>query len=116
MSKDYCKEYIKACSCLNDFTNSTTAQIAKHNRAMDKLSKLYHEVEDKDKSFYLVLLDSDNERVRLTAAAHCLGHGIYTDKAMSIVEYLDKHGSAPGVLLDAHGILYVLNTEGHLKF
>ncbi len=116
VSKDYYSEYIKLCSRLNDFTCSTAAKVAKHNRAMDKLSRLYHEVEKEDKSFYLDLMNLDDERVKLTAAAHCLGHGIYIDKAISIVEYLDNHGTTPGVSLDAHGILYVLNTEGHLKF
>lgn len=116
MNKNYYDEYIKLCSKLNDFTDSTTADVVRHNRAMTKLSKLYHVVEQEDKSFYLRLMNSDNERVKLTAAAHCLGHGVYIDKAMAIVEYLDKHGRTPGVSLDAHGILYVLNTRGYLKF
>lgn len=116
MSKDYYGEYIKICSRLNDFTSSTAAKVAKHNCAMVKLSKLYHEVEKEDKSFYLDLMNLDDERVKLTAAAHCLGYGVYIDRAMSIVKYLDKRGTTPGVSLDAHGILYVSNTEGCLKF
>ena len=115
MKIDYKNEYLIYSSKLNDCTTKRDVRI--HNAAMRKLGKLYNIVKNEpDKSFFLDLLQDDNERTRMLAAAHCLGLGVYTSKAKRVLTQLSKNNGNPIVAFEAQATLDVWKQQGYLQF
>ena len=113
--KDYREQFTILCENLNK--GFTKEDVRKHNRSMKKLSHLYHEVEkEKDKSIYLDLLKHENESVRITAAAHCLGFGVYIPIAKMVLNEIAKKSTNSVEAFNAQAILDVYNEQGYLLF
>lgn len=112
---DYKKQYLFYCSNLCDCT--TKEDVKRHNAAMKKLSKLYHQIEsEKDKSFLLELLENENDRTRALVAAHCLGFGVYISKAKKVLSALAENKANPILAFEARATLDVWKQQGYLNF
>lgn len=111
----YIREYEKQCSILND--GISKADIKKHNKAMDKLGKLFHELKSvEDKSFALKLMQDTNKQVALTVAAHCLGWGDYINEAKRTLRKIAKSKDEPLLAFEAEMTLKVYCEQGYLDF
>ena len=104
-------DYVFYGSMLNDCTSKTKSR--KHNKAMGQLSILYHKAETmSDKSFYLELLDNEMPKIRTIVAAHCLGLGIYLDKAQEVLKEIAEYKNDPIMAFEAKATLEVWEKRG----
>lgn len=112
---DHLARYLSLCSHLNDCT--TKADVRRHNAAMKKLSRLYHQIEgEQDRSFLLTLLKNDDGRTRALAAAHCLGLGVYLPEAKKVLSALAEAKADPVLAFEAKMTLDVWRQQGYLRF
>lgn len=113
--KKYFEKYKELCADLTDATSSEEAK--QHNKAMQKLAKLFYELEEvEDKSFLLELLKEENPRTTTLVAAHCLGLGVYKKEAKNILKRNSKLKDNPSASLNAEMTLEVYKSQGYLKF
>ncbi len=114
MKTDYKGLYYLYCEDLCDCTNKKN--VKKHNAAMKKLGNLYQLVKtEADKSFYIELLNSNNDRTRLIVAAHCIGLGVYVSKAKKVLLSLADCNN-PMIAFEARATLDVWKKQGYLEF
>lgn len=112
---DHLARYLSLCSHLNDCT--TKADVRRHNAAMKKLGRLYHQIEgEQDRSFLLALLENDDGRTRVLAAAHCLGLGVYLPEAKKVLSALAEAKADPVLAFEAKTTLDVWRQQGYLRF
>ena len=115
LMSDFKADYYKYCAELN--TGYTRTAVQKHNKAMRKLSRLFHEAELKeDRVFYLELLNSPDATVRLIAAAHCIGLGVYISEAETVLKKIARNGEQTKLAFDAQATLDVWKQQGYLTF
>lgn len=115
MNKNYKEEYTIICGSLEDCTSKS--KVKKHNKAMKKLSRLFHEIAAvEDKSFLIDLLGDSNPRTRLIVAAHCLGLKAYVPQAVVVLKELSRDTSNPFISFEADATLNVWKKTGYLSF
>ena len=119
--KNYSEKYKLYCADLDvdidDEDYGSRERLRKHNNAMYKLSKLYHEIESiEDKSFLFKLLQSDDSCVKINVAAHCLGLGVYVKDALAVLKKESKNKQNRLLAFNAKSCLEVYKKEGSLKF
>ena len=112
----YANDYIRYGSELNDCTNKE--DVKRHNKAMNKLSKLYRVVKELDeKGFLLDLLRHENPRVRRIVAAHCLGMNCYINEALRTLNEIIKANTNRHDVFTAQSIIEVWEKQNHhLRF
>lgn len=111
----YKEKYIALCSKLNDCTSK--ADVQNHNRAMKKLSKLFHAVEKvEDKTFLAELLSFEDKRTQEIAASHCLALNIYVNEAKKVLQVLSKCKTNPIIAFECQSILEVWEKNKYLTF
>ena len=119
--KNYSERYKLYCADLDinidDEDYGSRERLRKHNNAMDKLSKLYHEIENvDDKSFLFEVLQSDDACVKINVASHCLGLGIYVKEALAVLKKESKSKQNKLLAFNAKSCLAVYKKEGSLNF
>jgi hypothetical protein len=116
MKEEFIKKYVKLCSMLDDYNK---LGVKRHNRAMNELSKLYYQLND-DKvmaeEILITLLDFEDERIKATAAAHCLGLSINLAKAEKTLKNISQKSKEPLARFSAEMILKTWKEQGYLKF
>ena len=116
MRNDYANRIVSLCLMLDEYT---TAGVKQHNKAMDGLSIIYHELEaDKEyaQELYLYLMGHDDDRVKATAAAHSLGLNINVPIAKKTLIKIMRNSSKPLARFNAEMTLQVWKEQGFLKF
>ncbi len=109
------KLYVLYCSQLNNCTSRK--EVKRHNSAMKKLGELYKiVVEEPNKSFLLELLQNNNDRVRVIAAAHCLGLNEYVEEAQEALSDVAINSNNQFISFEAKSTLDVWKQQGYLKF
>jgi len=116
MKEEFIEKYVKLCSKLDDYTEMG---VKRHNRAMKELSKLYYLLsEDKHmaEEILIILLDFDDERIKITAATHCLGLNINLTMAEKTLNNISHKSNVPLSRFNAEMILKTWKEQGYLKF
>ncbi len=116
MINEYMKKYIELCSELDDYSKEG---VKKHNKAMKKLAKLFHKLEDDKKlaaEVYDNLMIHGDERVRATAAAHSLGLNVNLTKAQKVLKEIMRNSPEPLSRFNAEMTLKVWKEQGCLNF
>lgn len=110
------EKYVKLCLQLGDYGRDG---VKKHNQAMKELAKIFHELKDDKKragNLYKQLMDHNDERVRIMAAAHSLGLNVNLVKAQKTLKKI-KHDSAdPETGFSAGMTLRIWQEQGYLNF
>ena len=113
---EYIKKYIELCSELDDYSKEG---VKKHNKAMRRLAKLFHQLEN-DKELatvvYESLMNHSNQRVRLTAAAHSLGLNVNLSLAEKVLKEISFNSHEPLSRFNAEMTLQVWKEQGYLNF
>ena len=85
----YIEQCMKLCTKPGDYT---TANVKRHNKAMDTLAKYAAEL-SKTPEFaqevFFQLLTHEVPTVRLNSAAHCLKYGLCIESAVEVLEALE---------------------------
>ena len=114
--ENYEAQFIALCLDCDEYTKEG---VRRHNRAVKKLSALYRNLEE-DKSFaeelYGRLLLHSDERVRSTAAAHCLGMNIHLSEAKATLRDIAANSPAPFARFNAETTLQIWESQGFLYF
>ncbi len=112
---DFKAQYIFHCSALNN--GYAKKDVKKHNVAMKELAQLFHQAKtEQDKSFYLELLHSESNQIRLIAAAHCLGLNEYIGEAKKVLRSIAKDNTNPELAFEARATLDAWKAQGYLRF
>ena len=107
--KNYYNLFIKYSNQLcskDDYINKQKVKI--HNKAMKNLIQIQREITNDIKNGAVVLiklLEHDNEKVRLNAAAQCLQIGIQQEKAIEVLKKIENNSTDKLCQLDARMIL-----------
>jgi hypothetical protein len=116
MIDEYMRKYVELCSDLDIYTKEG---VKKHNKAMKKLAKLFHQLEDDKKlaaEVYDSLMIHVDERVRATAAAHSLGLNVNLTKAQKVLKEIMQNSPEPLSRFNAEMTLKVWKEQGYLNF
>jgi len=116
MIEEYIKKYIELCLMLDEYNK---LGVKRHNKAMKELSKLYYQLnEDKKMAEEILdkLLNFEDERIKATAAAHCLGLNINLSKAEKTLKNISQKSKEPLARFNAEMTLTTWKEQGYLKF
>ena len=108
--KDYAKLYIQLCSLIlnNTADYGDKRKVKIHNSAMKKLNAVCDELKANipyATELLSVLLENENEQVKLTSASHCLKLGICCDTAKNVLIDIQRHSNNKVRVFDAEMIL-----------
>jgi len=116
MVEVYLEKYVDLCLQLDEYTK---AGVKRHNNAMRKLSALFSEVASDKKlaeELFSKLMMLDDERIKATAAAHCLGLNLNLKKAEETLKNIAKNSKEPLARFNAEMTLEVWKEQGYLTF
>lgn len=116
MIEDYKNKYLMLCENLYGVTKK---EVKKHNKSMELLCELYHEISnDKELAEELLydLMMENNEKVQVICASQCLGLNINVRMAKKTLKKISNKSCDSMVSLNAEMILHIYEEQGYIDF